>query len=762
MSLEFPNLENNNKNISSLPSLSDINQGMRNKPTAGGVNPSYPVVDLGDILYPNRHDLRNRIQLFCDDDSSSKDDEDDNEDELIRSRSHDRLCQIHFENESETEAIHCYWIGYDSTVNTAPHTIPPLSASRLNCYISHPFIISTSDALDCDAFDTMIGVYIPRNGKHLIHHVTIDCALSQIDVTPFEEDIKPRCKCGRILQHSDFDPKDDDDDEDTLYVCFGCDREIGDGDRVWMCDNLQIHALKIYCLSCAQQRSHPLGIILAYRSDMDTDYCCNEKYRNYPRNFPRLFQTHMFVENTLRIVSLATDLLLAYVLVQDHSVYKHSFFNHLSDFHTLRLTFTLLPGFILSCGLFIYYCVQIRCCKKNEDDDASEKRMQQILEMICVVLTLISLIFLYKLLMIGLCLLRIVFVVKRVRHGALVSSDVEMKQVLSSYPLLYDEILSAWPLLVISLVQLIHSHHDSLVLIALFSKVIASTILMFVDIDRLRLWRYSMHDPHMLVPVCILHTSRPYPMRSVQLTSSNAGKCCVMCGDVCHDYVWLCAHLNCNGNTVCTECTFQYLGKYQQDQQMDDESFYELLLKSTHFRTIYSKQIAEFGKTNELGNVQRHCWSNMGGWIWCIKAMYNLFVLCLLLCGCWIFQKVWLIDYFNIAADDDAQTDITSITTIYGSLFLCVAAVFELILVMIQCTFLMPNSSIEASVPRIIFNLFFVFYLFGFSLLLFDYQHLSAVNQAIKWTLVAFSIQLAAIPFQSIWQIISSNLYLWQ
>ena len=107
---------------------------------------------------------------------------------------------------------------------------------------------------------------------------------------------------------------------------------------------------------------------------------------------------------------------------------------------------------------------------------------------------------------------------------------------------------------------------------------------------------------------------------------------------------------------------------------------------------------------------------------------------------------------------------IDDIIITYGTLFICISLIFRLILLIIQCIYVLPNYSnkIEKLFARIIYNLFFIFYLFGFCLLLFDFDQLQSFNVMIKLSLIGFIIQLVIIPLLSLWQIYQSNAYLWQ
>eukprot|EP01084_Bolivina_argentea_P319884 554886_1 len=676
---------------------------------------NYPNIGLGEILYPTDTDLKDKIKLF-----SENTDEDA---EFISSSSNERSCQIEFENES-ISPIYCFWIKHNSDIMEPGNIITPKGSLRLNTYLTHPFIISRASSLNKDNFNTIIAVYIPTSSKHNIHLVTIDENLTDIEVESMDEEINARCKCGRELQETDF-KIDEKNDNDQVDECFACEREICEGDRVWICDNLEAHILKIYCLSCAQQRSQPLGIIRAFTSDMNADYCCNQKYKKYPRNFPRLFQTHQFIENGLRVLSLITDLILIYKLVKVNLKSNDGFFDDFDALDINRIIFTFLSGFLMFIMLLVLFVVYV--VRYEDDDDVVVDKRSRYLKIFCVVLTLISLIFFYKIIMIGLSIYRIVYTFKYVSHGRPVSSDVEIKHIYFLYPLLYDQILSGWPLLVISLIELVDFEHKlSLYSFSLFIKVISSNILLFIDVDRLRLWRYSLYDPKMLVPVCILHRSRPYPMKTIKL-DDDTDKNCVSCGEHCEKYIWSCTHSACN-DTVCMECAWEYLGKYQQYKQLGLDEFYEQLIVSTSFMKIYSDQIEKFAEENDLGNIQKPCWGYMNGYIWSLKFIYNICQICLLLTGCWIFKKVWLSQYFN----NNNNNNIYNTSTIYGSLFVCIASVFKLILIIIQCQYLLPKSKIEKYVPRIMFNLFFAFYIFGYALLLFDYKQLSEKHIFIK------------------------------
>ena len=156
-----------------------------------------PSARLGRILYRDEHNLKKRIKLF--DDSMDTEIETDIDSDIepeptephLSSASHVTQCQIEFENES-TINIYCYWIQYDSNIRKPPHCIYPSSSFRINTYITHPFILSTSDSLNAYNYDTIIAVYIPTNSKHLIHQVTIHDDLDTVSVNPFEmEEIRP-------------------------------------------------------------------------------------------------------------------------------------------------------------------------------------------------------------------------------------------------------------------------------------------------------------------------------------------------------------------------------------------------------------------------------------------------------------------------------------------------------------------------------------------------------------------------------------------
>ena len=212
--------------------------------------------ELGHIFYPNEHDLKSQIKLFDalnndNDDSKTTDDDALKSNEYIHSLLHDRSCQIEFENGSSANNIYCFWIQYDSNITAEPHIIEPSAALRLNTYLTHPFIISTSETLSVDNYDSIIAVYIPTNSNHTINHVLIEEDLKTITVNAFGEEIKPRCKCGRLLKEMNFDANNP---ENEIDECLGCERYISDGDRVWYCDNTDVHRFKLYCLQCAQQR----------------------------------------------------------------------------------------------------------------------------------------------------------------------------------------------------------------------------------------------------------------------------------------------------------------------------------------------------------------------------------------------------------------------------------------------------------------------------------------------------------------------------
>ena len=451
----------------------------------------------------------------------------------------------------------------------------------------------------------------------------------------------------------------------------------------------------------------------------------------------------------------------------------------MSTLEGFRLLFTFLPGYIICTGLLIMYFVQngcdycCFCCIKKQDkitidDEEVKEQKKDCLRTICVIFALIAVFFLFKMLMISLGIFRIIFILKKVDIHKTVSSDIEIKHVNFVYPLLIDAVLSGWPLGVISLIELFDFDNEaSLNTVTLFLKTITLCVLVFVDIDRLRLWRYSINDPKRLLPVCILHTARPYPMRVHKLStdnnvSINQGQNCVVCGEICEQYYFYCGHSHCNDNIVCIECAWSYIVKFQAHEGMDDEQFYEQLLTSRQIMKIYGERIDNYAQQNGLGNVQKHCWDSGGSncQIWGMKVIYNVIQICLLIIGCWVFQKIWLISYFSIDGNDDRNRD--NITTIYGSMFILISLVFQLILIVIHVAFLFPNSKIQRSVPRVIFNLFFVFYLFGYSLLLFDYAYLSSIHALIQIGLIGFIMQLVILPFLSVWQVYQSNAYLWQ
>ena len=551
----------------------------------------------------------------------------------IASLSHTNSVQIEFENES-TISIYCYWIQYDCNIRKPPHIIHPLSSLRLNTYSTHPFILSTCDSLNAYNYDTIIAVYIPTNTKYLIHHLIIHEDLKTVSIDPFHEEIKPRCKCGSLLLSTSITNDDDDGD----HICFGCHRYISIGDVIWKCENVECHQnkeAKIYCLGCSQQRSQPLAIIHGYASDINNnDYCCNKKLKKYPINYPKTFKFHQFIENWLRILSLSSDLILIYLLIKKNFVSNLGNIK-LSNIEIVRTIFTFLPGFFLCILLFILYTI----CKHDIDDgNEYESKRKECLKTICVSLVVLSLIFLYKVLMILVCIYRIYFILKRVQNSKKLSSDVEIKHIIFLYPLLYNTVLSSWPLFIISFIEIITNFNNNLLnniqFIVLFTKIISDGILIFSDIDRLRFWRNSIYDPKILIPVCILHTTRPYPMRIVKVTfndDDDDNNNCIMCNETVVDtYIYHCAHSKCNDNfIICMECGWNYLTKYQQHININDKEFYQQLIISSQFMKLYGERINHYAERNNLQNVSKQiCWIK-----WFIKFLYNLFQFFILIIG---------------------------------------------------------------------------------------------------------------------------------
>ena len=466
-------------------------------------------------------------------------------------------------------------------------------------------------------------------------------------------------------------------------------------------------------------------------TDIKSTRCCFGRIKSYPMFWPRLYILQTFGINILLIYSLTTDILFFIQSLKPNKDYIDTSSGWwgipfvTTKENLARFIFTFAPGIVIT--VFVYFVADRKKTAKCINNN------------FCFMLLLFVFGFLYKIIMIGLSIFRMIFVLDSWYLSVVPLSIFEFNRQFDKI-FLMEAVTSGWPLWVLSLVLLQDYYHkNSLDLsqvdtILLFVKVVSSGLLIFLNIDKFRIWNLSDYAKYGNVIILRSKNNNDAPMRIIHVNNdSNIGVLsCIECKENILDKRYReNAYFHCDSirydYNLCIKCGWKYITEYQKRNNITDGDLTASMTKEMKLLyqdnflmdnvLVENKENINNDKELALINENSKCINKSlfpkREYKSVLKKRFDGFII-LLTCSLMIkpFYHVW-INRNTIHLYSSNYYLVDSTLFIFIALILRILIIIELIISFIISRLLNKSQSLKILI-RWSINFNYVFYLFGF------------------------------------------------